>query len=228
MKHYSIKEMAQEERPRERLMHYGAGALSLTELLAILIGSGTKEQSALDIARNLTESVYRKQWLARVHQVNELTAINGLGPARAAVIVAALELGRRLSLLSDNKKIIIHSPSEGAELIMNRLRYERQEHFLTVLLNSKGKVMAVEEISVGSLNATVAHPREVYAPAIVQHAAAILVFHNHPSGDPTPSREDRRLTCRLQETGKIMEVPLMDHIIIGDGIYYSFKEHGLL
>jgi len=111
---------------------------------------------------------------------------------------------------------------------MDRLRYEMQEHFLALLLNSKGHVMAVKEISRGCLNATVAHPREVFAPAIVYHAAAILVAHNHPSGDPTPSREDAQLPRKLEATGKVMDVPLLDHVIIGDGIYYSFKEHGLL
>jgi DNA repair protein RadC len=228
MTHYMIKDMAQEERPRERLIKHGAEVLSLTELLAILIGAGVRGRSAIDIARELTGTDSALNRLARIHRTGELTTVAGLGPARAAVIVAALELGRRLGRPTGGEGQYIHSPEEGARLLMNRLRYAVQEHLMAAFLNSKGKVIAIEEISVGSLNSTVAHPREIFAPAILHHAAAILVYHNHPSGDPEPSGEDRRLTRKLADTGKAMEVPLLDHIIIGDGIYYSFKEQGLL
>ena len=226
MTQYMIRDMAPDERPRERLMAHGPEALSVSELLAILIGSGSRGRSAVSIARELTGGAFDEQRLAR--DVRELTGVTGLGPARAAVIVAALELGRRLAAAGRGRSAVVHSPQDAAELVMDRLRYEMQEHFLALLLNSKGHVMAVKEISRGCLNATVAHPREVFAPAIVYHAAAILVAHNHPSGDPTPSREDAQLTRKLEATGKVMDVPLLDHVIIGDGIYYSFKEHGLL
>lgn len=209
MTHYLIREMLPEERPRERLMAHGPEALTITELLAILIGSGRKDHSALDIAR-------------------ELTRIPGIGPAKAAVILAALELGRRLAEAESQPFQTIHCPEDGAMLVMPRLRYENHEHFLVVLLNSKGKVTGIEPVSEGSLNASVVHPREAFAPALLHHAAAILAVHNHPSGDPTPSREDRELTKTLWETGKVMGIPLVDHLIIGDGIYYSFKEHGLM
>ena len=228
MTQYMIRDMAPDERPRERLMAHGPEALSVSELLAILIGSGSRGRAAVSIARELTGGAFDEQRLARVRDVRELTGVTGLGPARAAVIVAALELGRRLAAAGRGRSAVVHSPQDAAELVMDRLRYEMQEHFLALLLNSKGHVMAVKEISRGCLNATVAHPREVFAPAIVYHAAAILVAHNHPSGDPTPSREDAQLTRKLEATGKVMDVPLLDHVIIGDGIYYSFKEHGLL
>jgi DNA repair protein RadC len=209
-------------------MTQGPESLSLSELLAILIGSGTRGRSALSIARELTNGSLNEEQLARVRDVHELTGVAGLGPARAAVIVAALEVGRRLSGAHQKRGTVVRSPEDAARVIMDRLRYEMQEHFLTMLLSSKGKVMAIKEISRGSLNATVAHPREVFAPALVHHAAAILVIHNHPSGDPTPSREDEKLTRKLEATGRVMDIPLLDHVVIGDGIYYSFKEHGLL
>ena len=228
MTHYLIREMLPEERPRERLMAHGPEALTITELLAILIGSGRKDHSALDIARELTGDLMKDARLARTQDVRELTRIPGIGPAKAAVILAALELGRRLAEAESQPFQTIHCPEDGAMLVMPRLRSENHEHFLVVLLNSKGKVTGIEPVSEGSLNASVVHPREAFAPALLHHAAAILAVHNHPSGDPTPSREDRELTKTLWETGKVMGIPLVDHLIIGDGIYYSFKEHGLM
>ncbi len=228
MTHYLIREMLPEERPRERLMAHGPEALTITELLAILIGSGRKDHSALDIARELTGDLMKDARLARTQDVRELTRIPGIGPAKAAVILAALELGRRLAEAESQPFQTIHCPEDGAMLVMPRLRYETHEHFLVMLLNSKGKVTGIEPVSEGSLNASVVHPREAFAPALLHHAAAILAVHNHPSGDPTPSREDRELTKTLWETGKVMGIPLVDHLIIGDGIYYSFKEHGLM
>lgn len=228
MTHYLIREMLPEERPRERLMAHGPEALTITELLAILIGSGRKDHSALDIARELTGDLMKDARLARTQDVRELTRIPGIGPTKAAVILAALELGRRLAEAESQPFQTIHCPEDGAMLVMPRLRYENHEHFLVVLLNSKGKVTGIEPVSEGSLNASVVHPREAFAPALLHHAAAILAVHNHPSGDPTPSREDRELTKTLWETGKVMGIPLVDHLIIGDGIYYSFKEHGLM
>lgn len=228
MTHYLIREMLPEERPRERLMAHGPEALTITELLAILIGSGRKDHSALDIARELTGDLMKDARLARTQDVRELTRIPGIGPAKAAVILAALELGRRLTEAESQPFQTIHCPEDGVMLMMPRLRYENHEHFLVVLLNSKGKVTGIEPVSEGSLNASVVHPREAFAPALLYHAAAILAVHNHPSGDPTPSREDRELTKTLWETGKVMGIPLVDHLIIGDGIYYSFKEHGLM
>lgn len=228
MTHYLIREMLPEERPRERLMAHGPEALTITELLAILIGSGRKDHSALDIVRELTGDLMKDARLARTQDVRELTRIPGIGPAKAAVILAALELGRRLAEAESQPFQAIHCPEDGAMLVMPRLRYETHEHFLVMLLNSKGKVTGIEPVSEGSLNASVVHPREAFAPALLHHAAAILAVHNHPSGDPTPSREDRELTKTLWETGKVMGIPLVDHLIIGDGIYYSFKEHGLM
>lgn len=223
-----MKDLAPDDRPREKMLEHGAEVLSNAELLAILINTGTKEKSALDIARDLTSEEGLLNNLGLKRSPQELAKIKGLGPAKAVKIIAALELGKRAAYANSLAKAGIGSPEDGAMLLMPRLRYENNEHFLAVLLNSKNKVINIEQISEGSLTASVVHPREVFAAAVVNHAAALLVAHNHPSGDPTPSREDRNLTDVLSKAGEIMGIPLLDHLIIGDATYFSFKEHGYI
>ena len=225
---YHMKELPPEDRPREKLIKNGAAALTDSELLAILIGSGTPEKSALDIARDLTADNGILNNIAIVHDVKELAKTKGLGRAKASIIIAALELGRRIASAEPLLRDSITSPEDGVALLMPRLRYEAKEHFLVVLLNSKNKVLEIKQISEGSLNSSVVHPREVFAPAVLHHAAAILTAHNHPSGDPTPSKEDKDLTNTLVQAGKYMGIPVLDHIIIGDARYFSFKEHSYL
>ena len=225
---YHMKELPPADRPREKMINNGAAVLTDSELLAILIGSGTKEKSALDIARDLTAEGGMLSNLATARDVKELAKMKGLGLAKAATIIAALELGRRVALAEPQSRDSITSPEDGVALLMPRLRYETKEHFLVVLLNSKNKVLQIEQISEGSLNSSVVHPREVFMPAVLHHAAAILAAHNHPSGDPTPSKEDKDLTKTLAEAGKYMGIPVLDHIIIGDASYFSFKEHSYL
>jgi DNA repair protein RadC len=223
-----MKELPIDDRPREKLINNGAASLTDSELLAILIGSGTQEKSALDIARDLTADNGILKNIALVHDVKELAKTKGLGRAKAAIIIAALELGRRIAGAEPLSRDSITSPEDGVAILMPRLRYESKEHFLVVLLNSKNKVLDIEQISEGSLNSSVVHPREVFAPAVLHHAAAILTAHNHPSGDPTPSKEDKDLTNTLVQAGKYMGIPVLDHIIIGDAKYFSFKEHSYL
>lgn len=225
---YHMKELPPADRPREKMINNGAAVLTDSELLAILIGSGTKEKSALDIARDLTAEGGMLSNLATARDVKELAKMKGLGLAKAATIIASLELGRRVALAEPQSRDSITSPEDGVALLMPRLRYETKEHFLVVLLNSKNKVLQIEQISEGSLNSSVVHPREVFMPAVLHHAAAILAAHNHPSGDPTPSKEDKDLTKTLAEAGKYMGIPVLDHIIIGDASYFSFKEHSYL
>ena len=212
--HCSMHEIVREERPRERLKQKGAKALSVTELLTILIGSGTRSASALEIASLLTSREMDLDQLARVTRIEELTHVKGLGPARASVIVAALELGRRLAEKTSRQGDRIRCPGDAARMVMERLRYEVKEHVLTLLLSAKGKVLGIEEVFVGSASQATVHPREIFETAL----------HHHPSGDPMPSRPDIRLTERLAQVGGLMDIPLADHIIIGDGIYYSFKD----
>lgn len=228
MAELKMKELCAEDRPRERLYRLGAAALSNAELLAILIGSGTRENSALRIAEGLVreDGLYRQ--IARWHRVQEFVHVKGLGNARASRILAALELGRRVACASAVEAAHITSPGDGAQYLMGRLRNETHERFLVLLLNTKNRIIKTEQIAEGSLNSVAVHPREVFAAAVVAHAACILVAHNHPSGDPRPSVEDRELTRALAQAGELMGIPLLDHLVIGDGSYYSFKEHGEL
>lgn len=223
-----IKNLPLEDRPREKLFLRGVEALTDAELVAILLRTGTAERSALDIGKELTADGGLYKRLAGVRNLNELMQIKGMGQAKAATVMAALEIGRRIASARPLDKIRFSSPQEGAAFLMPRLRYAVKEQFLVILLNSKNKVIGTELVSEGTLTNSVVNPREVYLPAILQHAAAICVAHNHPSGDPSPSREDRELTAVLAAAGRTLGIPLLDHLIIGDGAYYSFQEDGAL
>lgn len=206
----------------------GARGLTDAELIAILLRTGTTEKSALDIAGEMTADGGLYNRLAGITRLSELMHIKGLGQAKAATVLAALEIGRRLASARPLERVHIGSPQEGADFLMPRLRYATREQFIAVMLNSKNRVIATEIISEGTLTASVVHAREVFAPALLHHAAAVIVAHNHPSGDPRPSNEDRQVTDMLADSGKVLGIPLLDHLIIGDGEYYSFQEYGAL
>jgi len=189
------------------------------ELLEMLTGSKAA-------AKAMGEGMYT--FLPAMMDVKEAMVKYGVTKRNAEKVLAGLELGKRLVQHDRVQRLTIRCPEDGAMLMMPRLRYANHEYFYVVTLNSKGKVMDITKVSEGSLNASVVHPREAIAPVILNHGAAWLAFHNHPSGDPDPSREDRELTRSLAEAGKLMGISLVDHIVIGDGVYYSFKEHGLL
>lgn len=222
-----IKDLPLEDRPREKLQHLGAHALTDGELMAVLLRTGTKAQSALSIGEALTREGGLYKHLASVTRVEELQRIKGLGEAKAATILAALELGRRIASAKPVDRVHFTCPRDGAEILMPHLRYAQKEQFVVVLLNTKNRVLGIEVVSEGSLNSSVVHPREVFHPAILAHASAIVVAHNHPSGDPQPSPEDIAITDMLKEAGRALAIPVLDHIIIGDGAYYSFKEYGM-
>lgn len=217
-----------ENRPREKMAAYGASVLSDAELIAVLLRTGTQEKSALQLAEELTVhgGLYRK--LAGISQLEELTKIKGLGLAKASTILAAVEIGRRLASAKPLERACFTCPQDGADFLMPRLRFTTKEQFLVILLNSKNRVIGTEVVSEGSLTGAVVHPREVFQPAILQHAAALVVAHNHPSGDPAPSREDKEITRMLVAAGQSLGIPVLDHLIIGDGTYYSFQEEGTL
>jgi DNA repair protein RadC len=221
----TIKEIPVDDRPREKMASKGATALTDAELVAILLRTGTAEKSALDIASELTTDGGLYKRLASITRLNELMNIKGLGQAKAATVLAALEIGRRIASAKPVEKIHLSCPQDVAEFLMPRLRYAVKEQFIVILLNGKNKVVGTEVISEGSLSSSVVHPREVYASALLHHAAAIMVAHNHPSGDPKPSDEDREITSLLAQSGKVLGIPLVDHIVIGDGTYYSFLEN---
>lgn len=224
----TIKEIPLNDRPREKMAANGAATLTDAELLAILLRTGTAEKSAIDIAGELTADGGLYKHLAGITRLHELTNIKGLGQAKAATVLAALEIGRRIASAKPIEKIHFSCPQDAAEFLMPRLRYAAKEQFVVVLLNGRNKVIGTELVSEGSLSNSIVHPREVFAPALLKHAAAIMVAHNHPSGDPKPSNEDRDITSMLVRSGKVLGVPLLDHLIIGDGTYYSFLEHEAL
>ena len=221
----TIKEIPLNDRPREKMAANGAAVLTDAELIAILLRTGTAEKSAIDIASEMTADGGLYKRLAGITRLNELTNIKGLGQAKAATVLAALEIGRRIASAKPIEKIHFSCPQDVADFLMPRLRYAAKEQFVVILLNNKNKVIGTEVVSEGSLGSSIVHPREVFAPAILHHAAAIMVAHNHPSGDPKPSIEDEEVTRQLLRSGKVLGIPMIDHVIIGDGNYYSFLEN---
>ncbi|CAN5679277.1 DNA repair protein RadC [soil metagenome] len=227
MQRYAIREWPAPERPRERLHAAGAGALATRELLAILIGSGREGSSAIDIAGQLLQvSDGSLRRLASASPV-ELAAVHGVGPAVAARVSAALELGRRLAREGPLERSRIRGPRDIYERCAPGMRDLPQEEFRVLLVNTQHAVAREIVITRGTLDASIVHPREVFRAAITESAAAMILVHNHPSGDPTPSAEDRAVTRQLAEAGRMLGIPVLDHVIIGDGRYVSFVEAGL-
>lgn len=224
---FVLKTWPAEERPREKLIRTGPEALSNMDLLAIILHTGTVSESAVHLSERILSET---KGLARLSMltVKELSRIKGIGLAKAATIVAAFELGRRLGQLAQVDRFVIHGPKDAADYMMPRLRYATKEHFIVLLLSTKNHVVAQPTIAVGSLNAAIVHPREVFREAINHSAAAMILIHNHPSGDPKPSREDIDLTKQLVDGGKILDIAVLDHVIIGDGKYVSLKEQGII
>lgn len=220
-----IRDFPNEERPRERLISDGAGSLSNHELLAILLRTGTKDESVLQLSNRMLRQFEGLRMLKDA-TVEEITSIKGIGTAKAVQIMAALELGRRIGRLQYEDRYVVRSPEDGAKYVMEEMRFLSQEHFVCLYLNTKNQVIHKQTVFIGSLNASIVHPREVYKEAFKRSAASIIAIHNHPSGDPTPSREDIEVTKRLVECGKIIGIELLDHLIIGEHKYISLKEKG--
>lgn len=226
-RHLVLRELPKEERPRERLMRHGAGALSNSELLAILLRTGTAKQSAVKLAGQVLVAAGGLRQLTDL-TVAQLTAIKGIGEAKAVQLLAGIELGRRLSRSRLEDAPVIRSPGDAADFLRDDLRYLNKEHFIVLFLNAKNRVIGKETLSIGSLNASIVHPREVFKSAVQRSSASIICAHNHPSGDPTPSPEDIEVTRRLSEAGKLMGIALLDHVIIADQAHASMKELGYL
>lgn len=223
-----IKEMPVSERPREKLLAFGSQSLANRELLAILIGSGTKEKTALEIADELLQMDSRGIGKLRECTAADLSAISGIGKAKASLIIAALELGRRIATHGGCYEKVISSATDVVDTCMERMRYYQKEYFNALLLNTKGMLIGEENVSIGDLSGSIVHPREAFKSAVNKSAAAVIFVHNHPSGDPTPSCEDLDITKRLCEAGRILGIRVFDHIIIGDGSYISLKEKGYM
>ncbi|WP_273851139.1 RadC family protein [Guptibacillus spartinae] len=220
-----IRDYPEEERPRERLVKEGPETLSNQELLAIILRTGTKQESVLQLSYRIIQ-YFEGLRLLKDASIEELTSLNGVGTAKAVQLIAAMELGRRVSRLQMEERYTIRSPEDGANYVMEDMRFLSQEHFVCLYLNTKNQVLHRQTVFVGSLNASIVHPREVFREAFRRSAASLICFHNHPSGDPTPSREDIEVTKRLAECGKMLGIDMLDHIIIGDQKFISLKEKG--
>lgn len=226
MQEYKIKilDMQKDERPRERLIKNGASSLSDSELLAIILRTGSKQENVI----NLSQRILREHNIKQLSQINpgQLMKIHGIKESKAAQIAACFEIARRLESFNEDEKPKINSPEDVYRRMYPKMREHKKEMFIELCLNTKNRIIREEIISIGSLNANIVHPREVFKLALAESAAHIIVAHNHPSGDPTPSREDIEITKKLAETGNIIGITILDHVIIGDGRHFSMKEAG--
>ncbi len=223
---YTIKELPPELRPRERLLEAGPAALSDGELLGLLLGIGNLRKTAVELAGDVISEAGGLHGLYDA-DAHELMRVNGIGEAKACIILAAVEFGRRIGQVRNPGRPVISSPADVDRLLRGRIANLDRENFVVVLLNTKNEVTDTSLVSVGTLSASLVHPREVFKPAIRASAASVILAHNHPSGEVEPSREDREVTKRLKESAKILGIEVLDHVIVGDG-YYSMKEHGML
>ncbi|MBB6445873.1 RadC family protein [Bacillus benzoevorans] len=222
-----IRDFPKDERPRERFIQNGPESLANHELVALMLRTGTKDESVLQLANRLLTH-FEGLRLLKDATLNEITSIKGIGMAKAVQLLASVELGRRIANLNYDDRYVIRSPEDGAKYMMNDMRFLTQEHFVALYLNTKNQVLHKQTIFIGSLNASIVHPREVFKQAIRRSAASLICLHNHPSGDPSPSREDIEVTKRLNECGKIIGIELLDHLIIGENKFVSLKEKGYL
>ncbi|MGF7056501.1 RadC family protein [Brassicibacter mesophilus] len=225
---YTIKDLPKDERPREKLYKYGANALSNSELLAIIIRTGNKDSTAIDICQRLLASDKNGISFLAESSIEEITKIKGIGKCKAAQILASVELGKRILTSVDKDRIRITSPQDVANVFMDDMKNLKKEYFKILMLDTKNQIIGMENISIGSLNSSIVHPREVFKEAIRRSSASIILAHNHPSGDPSPSREDINITKRLMEGGEILGIRVLDHIIIGNNIFVSFKEKNII
>jgi DNA repair protein RadC len=223
---YTIKQLPPELRPRERLLEAGPSALSDGELLGLLFGIGSREKTAVELAGEVISEAGGLHGLYDV-SVHELMQVNGIGEAKACIILAAVELGRRIGQVRNPGRPVVSSPADVERLLRGRIANLDRENFVVLLLNTKNEVIETSTVSVGTLGASLVHPREVFKPAVRASAASVILAHNHPSGKVEPSREDREVTRRLGEAAEILGIEVLDHVIVGDG-YFSMKEHGML
>jgi len=226
-KSFTIHDLPLSERPRERLQKFGVEALSAQEILALILGRGISGESVMVTAQRLLSQFGGLKGIGGA-SVEELSQVKGIGLAKAAQLKAAFELASRLEGYSEaGEKPIVKTPEDVAGLVKGRLKGKKKEHFLALLLDTRSRLIKVAEISIGSLDGTIVHPREVFKVAVSATAASVVFVHNHPSGDPTASEDDVRLTRRLVEAGDIMGIDVLDHIIMGDNKYSSLKREGL-
>jgi DNA repair protein RadC len=223
---YRITDLATEERPRERLVHLGPKALAASELLAILLRVGVPGENAVQVGQRLLKDFGGIAGLQRA-PLEELCNQRGIGEAKAAQIKAAIELGRRLALESPEERPAVNSPADAAALVAYEMSALEQEHLRVILLDTRNRVLEIVEVYIGSVNSSQIHVGEIFKAAIRRNAPALIVVHNHPSGDPTPSPDDAVVTRAIVQAGKLLDVDVLDHMVIGQGRWVSLKERGL-
>ena len=223
---YRITDLAESERPRERLINLGPQALSNAELIAILLRVGVQGENAVQVGQRLLKNFGGLTGLHRA-SIDEMDAEHGLGPVKAVHIKAAIELGRRLTIESPEERPAINSPADAAALVQYEMSALEQEELRVILLNTRNRVIKIEMIYRGSLNSSQVRVGELFKDAIRRNAAAVIVVHNHPSGDPTPSPDDVAITRAMVEAGRLLDIQVLDHLVIGSGRFVSLKERGL-
>ena len=227
---YKMKDMAEEERPYEKCLRYGAGRLSNVELLAVLLRTGTKGMNSLELARSILEAPSGEETLLNIHQITlqKLKRLRGIGKVKAVQILCLSELAKRLAKASAKEGLVFHLPVTIAEYYMEEMRHQKQEHMKLLMLDTKSKLLGESNISKGTVNASLVSPRELFIEALECGAVSIILLHNHPSGDPTPSQADILFTKRVKEAGELIGILLLDHIIIGNNCYISFAEQNMI
>jgi len=224
---FTVHDLPPSERPRERLLKLGSEALSATEILALILGRGIKGESVIETSHKLLSRFGSLKGVADA-SIEELTQTRGIGPAKAAQIKAALELSKRLEADFDEEpKPVIKSPGDMAALMRSKLKGKKKEHFWVLCLDTRNRLIGDKQVSIGSLDTSIVHPREVFKEAVSSSAASVIFVHNHPSGDPEPSKEDIELTKRLVKAGEIIGIDVLDHIIVCDKSYLSLKAKNL-
>lgn len=227
-KHMTVKELPDGERPYEKCVKWGARALSDAELLSVIIRTGSVGEKSIDLAnRILTAGPHGLLNLIHL-ELEEMMEIRGIGTVKAVQLKCAAELAKRLSMACRRENVFLDSPSSIASYYMERLRHEHRETLLLTMYNGRNMLLGDEILSVGTSNASLVSPGEVFRTALKSHAEYIVLLHNHPSGNPEPSSEDVNITTRIKECGKLLGILLMDHVIIGDNRYFSFRERGIL
>jgi len=224
---FMIKEIPIEERPRERFLKYAKESIQTHELIAIILRTGSKDESVIELSKRVLYQYPNLKELSNT-TIKTLTNIKGIGNAKAIELLAAFELGRRTSNDYFTEKVKLQSPESVYLLLKDQFEMKTQEHFIALYLNTKAELIKKQVLFVGSLNASLVHPREIFKHAVVNSAASIVIVHNHPSGDPTPSKNDIEVTKVIHQNSMMMDIQLIDHIIIGRNKYFSFKEKNII